>query len=119
MKQMFLTLALTGMLGFSCPTFVEAQGFVATYSTQKYHDYDGLVQVISSKRDDWYRVTLFFTDTTVRYIIEGKSPSVANVYYSGMTAPDQWFIVVKNYLDGLYGESNYSIHFGPNLLDGK
>lgn len=66
MKQMFLILALTGMLGF---------------------------------------------------IIEGKSPGVANVYYSGNTAPDQWFIVVKNYLDRLYGESNYSIHFGPNLLD--
>lgn len=119
MKQMFFTLALTGMLGFTCPSFVEAQGVVATYSTDKYHDYDGLVQVLSPTRNDWYRVTLFFTEKEVKYIIEGRSPQVGKVYYSGTANTDQWIVVVQKRLDTLYGKSNYTIHFGPNQLEGK
>lgn len=115
MKSLFVYSLLLGVLTFASPIQVCAQSNATTYSTEKYQDYDGIVQVYSSTRDDWYRVTLFFSGNEVTYIIEGRSPSVGGDYYHGTANCDEWIAALKQYLDIVYG-GNYQLYFGPNRL---
>lgn len=118
MKKFFTLLVLLGLLTIAYPIQVCAQSSVSTYSTETYQDYDGVIHVYSSTRDDWYRVTLFFSEKTVTYIIEGRSPSVYGEYYHGTANCDTWIPTIKQYLDTVYGD-NYMLQFGPNQLNDK
>ncbi len=119
MKKLFLFLGLLSMFSLVSPTLMCAQGEISAYSTDTYKDYDGIVQIISSTRDDWYRVTLFFSGEDVTYIIEGRSPSVSGLYYHETANCKEWIVLLKQYLDAVYGKSNYTIHFGQNRLSNK
>ncbi len=116
MKRLFLLLGLIGVLAFVAPNQTFAQSDISVCSSGVYQDYDGIVQVYSKKRDDWYRVTMFFYGDDVTFVIEGRSEGVSGLYYSGKDKRESWFAAMKQYLDQVYGTSSYSIHFGPNLL---